>query len=630
MVVDDAAARVGTAIGQYSIVREIGKGGMGVVYEAVHQVIGQRAAIKMISVKGAKDPDYLARFEAEARAAAAVQHPGLVTVFDFGRAEDGAPYLMMEFVEGETLRARLQRGKLPTAQAFQIARQIAAALGAIHAKGIVHRDLKPDNVMIVRDDAAEAGERIKLLDFGVARRIAGEPFSTGPNMILGTPPYMSPEQCTAAKVDVATDVYALGILLHEMLLGQPPFVGDSGQVMRRHVTEEVTVSANVPEQVRGLLSSMLAKDPAARPTSWAVEDQLRRSSSRRQVGGLATTELLSAASADRRSSLPPARSLRVAVPIAFAALVTFGLIWEGVRAARKPPRPPFDLTGMVWLPGGSFSMGRSAEELSAECVRLGPECRKDTLDREQPVRQVSVSPFHLDVHEVTNADFAAWLKVDPRRLTVEDDPDTHERRYVYLQLERVLLLDLWPGKLGIFLDKDGTFGVRPGFEHKPVLQVTWDAARQYCESRVKRLPSEAEWEFAARGGSARRFPWGDDEPDCRGVVIARTPGLSCASLPSGPEEVGSAAQDWTKDRVAGLAGNVSEWVYDAFELPYYPSCGDCKDPRTEGSGGGDGFRVFRGSSFSSSIFARASARGRWKQSSVADNIGFRCAAGAAR
>jgi formylglycine-generating enzyme required for sulfatase activity len=242
---------------------------------------------------------------------------------------------------------------------------------------------------------------------------------------------------------------------------------------------------------------------------------------------------------------------------------------------------------------------------------------------------VTVSPFYLDVHEVTNADFAAWLNVDPWRLAVEDDVDM-QRRFVQEPEHHTLLLDLWPGRLGVAFEADHHFVVRPGFENKPVVQVTWDAARMFCQTRGKRLPTEAEWELAARGDTPRRFPWGDDDPRCDGVVLARAEGLPCTALSAGPEDVASAPQDWTPERIAGLGGNASEWVHDAFELPYYPSCGDCKDPRVDGDPNADDNRVFRGGAWASKNFARSSARGRWKRTSLADSIGFRCAADAAR
>src|SRR5262245_2496945 len=205
--------RIGMMIGQYKILREIGRGGMGIVYEAEHVVLGQRAAIKML-VGLADDPEFGKRFEVEACAACAARHPGLVKVFDYGCAADGAPFLMMEYLEGETLRNALSReGRFPPARARRIGRQIAAALAAIHSQGIVHRDLKPENVMLVPDDAAEGNERIKLLDFGIARK-ASETV-TQPGMIIGTPAYMSPEQCMSGEIGPAADVYATGILLYE-------------------------------------------------------------------------------------------------------------------------------------------------------------------------------------------------------------------------------------------------------------------------------------------------------------------------------------------------------------------------------------------------------------------------------
>jgi formylglycine-generating enzyme required for sulfatase activity len=401
--------------------------------------------------------------------------------------------------------------------------------------------------------------------------------------------------------------------------------------MRSHVIEPVHVpEEGLPSYVRDLLLHMLAKSPGDRPTTWAVEDDLRRTSSRMSVGALATTELQNATSVDRRSSKPPAPSLRTAVAVAFAALVTFGVAWGSWRARHRPASAGIDLAGMVSFAGGTFTMGRSPEELAQECTRLGSTCRRDALEREQPQRRVTVSPFYLDVHEVTNTDFAAWLNVEPWRLDLKEDSDTHAPRYVFMQANQMQLLDLYPGRVGVALEPNRRFVVTPGFERRPVVQVTWDAARMYCEARGKRLPTEAEWELAARGDTARRYPWGDDEPRCDGVVLGRADGLPCTALPSVPEDVAGAAQDWTPDRIAGMGGNVSEWVYDAFELPYYPPCGECIDPRVDGHDAPDENRVFRGGAWASKNFARASARGRWKRTSLADSIGFRCAASAAR
>ncbi|WP_437712455.1 serine/threonine-protein kinase [Sorangium sp. So ce448] len=202
---------VGSCIGQYLVAEEIGRGGMGIVFRAVHQGIGQLAAVKVLSSRFADDASHLRRFENEARALSRVAHPGLVKIFDFGQTTRGEPYILMEYLEGELLRSRLARSKkLSLSEVLQIARQAASALAAVHKNGIVHRDVKPSNMMLVADDEAPGGERLKLLDFGIAR-FAGEGADlTAPGAVLGTALYMSPEQCAGeSQVDGRADVYAL-------------------------------------------------------------------------------------------------------------------------------------------------------------------------------------------------------------------------------------------------------------------------------------------------------------------------------------------------------------------------------------------------------------------------------------
>ena len=156
--------------GNYVVVRKLGEGGMGLVFEAVHEEIGKRAAVKVLHVGLTRDPQVGARFLTEARAVNMVQHPGIVSIFEFGRTPDGAAYLVMEYLEGETLRARIDtQRKIPPSDARRILRQIASALGAAHDKNVVHRDLKPDNVMLVPEPELPGGERAKVLDFGVAK-----------------------------------------------------------------------------------------------------------------------------------------------------------------------------------------------------------------------------------------------------------------------------------------------------------------------------------------------------------------------------------------------------------------------------------------------------------------------------
>ena len=183
-------------VGPYRIVSLLGKGGMGAVCEAVHETIGRRVAIKVLHARYAHDPDAARRFFNEARAVNLIEHPSLVQVSDFGQLPDGTGYLVMEFLRGESLSQRLHRGRPSLRSILQISWQTADALCAAHDKGVIHRDLKPANVMLIPEPVAPGGERVKLLDFGVAKLTAGSGKETTSSVVLGTPLYMSPEKRT--------------------------------------------------------------------------------------------------------------------------------------------------------------------------------------------------------------------------------------------------------------------------------------------------------------------------------------------------------------------------------------------------------------------------------------------------
>jgi serine/threonine-protein kinase len=207
------------------------------------------------------------------------------------------------------------------------------------------------------------------------------------------------------------------------------------------------------------------------------------------------------------------------------------------------------------------------------------------------------------------------------------DVERQVPRWVYL--DDLRLLDLLPPHAGVMRAEDGDFIVRPGHEHEPVGQITWDGASLYCTGRGKRLPTEAEWEFAARGRTARRFPWGEQVPRCGEVAWGRDEDLPCAPRPlePGPLAVGAAPLDRTPEGVRDLGGNVMEWVQDQFIKPYLPGCGDCVDPRIEAPVPlQEDMRVLRGGSWAHGWhMARSTMRGRWKRTEVMTNAGVRCA-----
>jgi serine/threonine-protein kinase len=258
-------------IDQYVLVEKIGEGGMGAVYLADQPTMGRRAVIKLLHPTLSRDPQVAARFNLEARAAAALNHPHIVTVYNYGALDDGVLFLAMEHLEGRDLeRAIEESGRLSATRAVHIARQICEALGEAHARGVVHRDLKPSNVMLVtrgRDD-----EFVKVLDFGIAK-VRGVAL-THSGMVFGTPEYMSPEQLRGRVLDGRSDLYALGVVLFEMLAGRLPFeCATPEQWMTAHLerlpptVSESAPEAQVPRELEALVARLMAKDPAARPAT---------------------------------------------------------------------------------------------------------------------------------------------------------------------------------------------------------------------------------------------------------------------------------------------------------------------------------------------------------------------------
>ena len=250
---------------RYSIEKEIGRGGMGRVFSGIDLRLGRKVAVKVLA-PGAHGDEQLRRFEVEARAAASLQQPNILDVFDVG-IDHGEPYIVSELLEGATLRERLASGPLPAGDALRYARQLAAGLAAAHANGVVHRDLKPENIFITRDD------RLKILDFGIAKLLpagkpenAPAPSSAATGNIVGTTAYMSPEQVRGASVDPRSDVFSFGAIVHEMLTGSPAFRGSSTVETGYAVLSSSPphLPRAVPPELSRIVSRCLEKDPARR------------------------------------------------------------------------------------------------------------------------------------------------------------------------------------------------------------------------------------------------------------------------------------------------------------------------------------------------------------------------------
>jgi serine/threonine-protein kinase len=273
------AALVGTIIGgRYRIERVIGEGGMGAVYQAEHTHMRKRLAVKVLHPEMSRLPEVVARFEREAMAAAHIEHPNVASATDFGKLDDGSFFLVLEYVEGTSLRDAIGGTPMELGRALRILRQIAGALGRAHMLGIVHRDLKPENVMLVTRDGDP--DFVKVLDFGIAKvpvgDLVGERHAPGQaltqlGMVYGTPEYMAPEQALGQAVDARADLYALGVIAFEMLTGARPFDHESKvSLLGMHVTapipkmSERAPAANVPPEIEAIVEQLLAKDASAR------------------------------------------------------------------------------------------------------------------------------------------------------------------------------------------------------------------------------------------------------------------------------------------------------------------------------------------------------------------------------
>jgi len=341
-----------TLSGRYLVTRKIGQGGMGAVYEATHTLIGKRVAVKVLLEKYARREAIVSRLEQEARLASSCQNEHIIDITDFGTTEDGRTFVVMEYLEGESLAECLSREiRLPEQRILGIVSQAASALAAAHAKGIVHRDIKPENLFLLRRNDRDF---VKVVDFGISKSVRAsdeaeeQPRLTQTGMVLGTPLYMSPEQARGDDVlDVRVDIYALGVIMYEAATGRVPFVGNNylsviSQVLNEDALPPRSIRPELSEELEAIVMRAMAKD---RDERYASAPDLQRDVTALLDDPTRSTERARITGPRRKRTLRSKSPLKIAVWVALIAVVIAAVVTtvmslfggsEGIKQRRNP------------------------------------------------------------------------------------------------------------------------------------------------------------------------------------------------------------------------------------------------------------------------------------------------------
>jgi formylglycine-generating enzyme required for sulfatase activity len=481
--------------------RQLGAGGFAVVYLVRDLNLKRKLAVKVLSPDVIASHSVLERFKREAETVAQLSHPHIVPLHFIGEKGD-LVYLVMEAIDGGSLGDRLEREpQLPIEEAARIFGEVASALAHAHKRGVVHRDIKPQNVLI----DSESGRSL-VTDFGIARTAEGGSL-TATGMVIGTPTYLSPEQVTGEPSDHRADIYALGVMMYQMLAGQPPFTGatPTAVLMKRLAGPPEPlkkVRPDVPDALAELVDACLATDPNERLSN--AGDIVRYLTGHSPISGAHTT------STGIRVARARSKSSAIALGV-ILALIGVGVAAGLVMSTRgkhipAPPLMPVD-SQMVLVPAGSYTIGSNT----------GPV-------QSRPAHSVALGAFGIDAHEVTVGEYEPFVTAGRA-----------------------------PAPWGDIAHPDGKL---------PVTGVTWGEAASYCAWRHAdggRLPQEEEWEAAARGADGRIYPWGDVwDPNAANTGSRR----------KGPAIVGSYPRGRTPSGLDDLIGNVWEWTSSPYRSSY--------------------------------------------------------------
>ena len=650
-------------LGRYELWGELGRGAMGMVYKGRDPKMDRLVAIKVIAPAEGLDPSEVwqrrERFKREARAAGRLTHPNIVTIHDVG--EDGdRDYLVMEFIQGQSLDQVLRtRRPLPVVEALAIGEQVAQALDYAHAHSIIHRDIKPGNILLTQDGVA------KVADFGIARITGTETTQTGKS--LGTPSYMSPEQIAGLQLDGRSDIFSLGAVLYELLTGERAFPGETiSTVIYRIIHEEPTplrrLNPAFPAGLDLYVQKALAKDPSHRyPRALDLAQDLRRMAE----GAPAFSESRATTTVNMRTP-PKTRPLEHARKLLWPWVLAGGAVLAGLvffltlrlRAPQQLPGPGSAPPAPQVTEDAPAKARSAAEEASRQKATQEAEQRKAEADQlaaekrrlEETKALLARQQAAIDSERKKAAEEASKRKAAEEEAR-RPKPGAIQRRgldnaeMAYIPAGMFTMGDThgegWPNerpehpvKLPAFwLDRTDVtnaqffqfvkavgFIPRPGLlreakgkEQHPVVHVTWRDAAEYCRWAGKRLPTEAEWEYAARGTDGRRYSWGDTWDPSRARFEGNSTGQTTAP-------VGSYLAGASPFGILDLSGNVWQWT-SSLERPYPYVATDGREDAAAA-----GLRVLRGGAWRLKPPAlRSTVRWGLDPGDQRPGIGFRCA-----
>jgi formylglycine-generating enzyme required for sulfatase activity/tRNA A-37 threonylcarbamoyl transferase component Bud32 len=669
---EDRTSMIGETIGDYRLTAEIGSGWAGTVFTAEHVRTEQPLAVKVLRAELSQNRELLEECFADVKAASLFVESGVAEVLECDVDRAGNAFIAMNPVHAPSL-GQVVRSFRDLRSIAQLGKRIASVLEEAHEVGVVHGDLKPENIFVTKDvDAAGAELAIELTDFGIAKLrdgtkdLAPSPYVSpeqrrdavdrGPatdiyslgcilfELACGKAPAEIPPPNSSFDTTWPPDfVELITRMLDENPERRPKSMAEVRELLEEATRERpraggTVVLDNLPGSVPGgeraeVAATQAYQAPQAQAPKVLPEAQVVLDRGRPPVKRGGFTAWLARrrdVTIGRKRPAPPPHKpsgeprpekrfrrpmvwIVTAAVLLLAVVVTL-LLWPDAKGPETTAtsgvpktRTQIPPTEMATLAGGMFTMGSTDLEIGEVldwCRQKGIQCAKAVLEREKPVHDLAVAGFLLDKTEVTNEQYAQWLtarktiRVDGGRMVRDGDGK--------------LLVDLHPTYGGIEAQGASTLVARPARAKKPVVQVTWFGADRYCRDQGKRLPTEAEWEFAARGILRRPFPWGDRGPDCKGVVFGREANAGCPPG-NGPDDVGTAAEDVTPEGVHDLGGNVAEWTADGYG-PYQSSV---QDPA---------IRVIRGGDWAQTADAcRGAGRARSDQARVQINVGFRCA-----